>query len=178
MATRLPAATAAARIERSVIATGLTYPALIEAFERELGRWDPAIGTLLIQRGASWSEVERDVERLAGPHGLMIFCRVDQGVLVSLAGTARQCSLYLVGNPIIAQRILSVDVRACLYVPFRVSIYDDGGPEGACIAYDWPSSFLAALGRAELTELGALLDRKMEEVVAAVEITARERSRQ
>lgn len=82
------------------------------------------------------------------------------------------------GPPQRAQRILSVDVRASFYVPFRVSIYDADGPGGACIAYDRPSSFLAALGQAELTELGALLDRKMEEVVAPVEITARERSRQ
>ncbi len=168
MGTRLPAATAAARIERSVVATGLTYPALIGAFERELGRWDAGAASRLVGRGATWSEVEREVERLAGPHGLMIFLRVDQGLVVSLAGTARQCSLYLVGNPIIAQRILSVDVRACLYVPFRVSIYDDGGPEGACIAYDRPSSFLAALGCPELTEFGVLLDRKMEGVLAAV----------
>jgi hypothetical protein len=59
-----------------------------------------------------------------------------------------------------------------------VSIYDADGAGGACIAYDRPSSFLAALGEAELTELGALLDRTMEQVVAAVEVTAQERSRQ
>ncbi len=168
MATKLAAVTAAAPIERSVVATGLAYPALIEAFERELGRWAPEAGTRLVERRASWSEVEREVDGLAGRHGLMIFLRVDQGALVSLAGTARRCSLYLVGNPVIAQRILAVDVRASLYVPFRVSIYEDGGPDGASIAYDRPSSFLAALGRPELTELGALLDHKMEDVVAAI----------
>ena len=167
MATSPPAGVAA-RIDRSVVATGLTYPALVEAFERELGRWDSSVGARLVERNAVWSEVEREVEGLAGPHGLMIFFRIDQGLVVSLAGVPRRCSLYLVGNPVIAQRILSVDVRASLYVPFRVAIYDEGGPDGAVIAYDRPSSFLAALGHVELAELGALLDRKVEAVVAAI----------
>lgn len=161
--------TAVARIQRSIVSTGLTYPALVAAFEGALGRWDPETATRLIQRQASWSEVERQVDRAAGQTGLMILAHVNQGVLLSLSGTIKQCSLYLVGNPVIADRILNIDIRACLYVPFRVCLYDDGDANGARIAYDRPSSFLGALDRPELLAIGTLLDRKIDEVVAAIQ---------
>lgn len=165
----VPAQTAAtADIERSTVPTGLSYPALVAAFERELQQLDPKVISRLVEKQATWDEVEREVERIAGPHGLMIVGRADQGAVVSLSGHPIRCSLFLVGNPVIAARILGVDVRASLYVPFRVALYDDGNPAGASIAYDRPSSLLAALGRPELTDLGALLDQKIDGVVAAV----------
>ena len=76
--------------------------------------------------------------------------------------------MYLVGNPVIANQIISIDLRASFYVPFRVSLYDDAGPDGAVISYYRPSSFLAAFGRPELMKIGELLDRKIDEVAAAL----------
>ncbi len=73
------------------------------------------------------------------------------------------------GNPVIADQIIRIDLRASFYVPFRVCLYDDGGPDGAVISLDRPSSFLAALGKPELTEFGALLDRKVDDVVTALQ---------
>ena len=105
---------------------------------------------------------------MAGRHGLMIIFRANQGAITSLSGRAKRCSLYIVGNPVIANRIFELDLRASLYVPFRVCLYDDGGPAGATISYDRPSSFLAGLGRPELGEIGTLLDRKIDGVVAAL----------
>jgi uncharacterized protein (DUF302 family) len=156
-----------ASIERSTVLTGLTYPALVAAFERELGRWEPDTGTRLVAARAPWSEVEREVERAAGPHGLMILGQVDQGEIVSLSGRPIRCSLYLIGNPVIAARILQIDVRGSLYVPFRVSLYEERGADGASIAFDRPSSFLAALERPELVELGRVLDEKIDGLAAA-----------
>jgi hypothetical protein len=70
--------------------------------------------------------------------------------------------------PVISDRILSVDPRGSLYVPFRVCLYDDGGPGGASISYDRPSSFLAALGHPELSAIGVLLDGKIDGVAHAL----------
>jgi hypothetical protein len=150
------------------IATGLSYDDLVTAFERELGRWEPASGVALAERRAPWSEVETEVDRMAGVHGLMIFYRADQGAITSLSGRPKRCSLYLVGNPVIANEIIEVDVRASFYVPFRVCLYDDGGPGGASIGFDRPSSFLGLLARPELHTLGLLLDQKIDSVVDAL----------
>jgi uncharacterized protein (DUF302 family) len=155
-------------IQHTDVATGRTYEALTEAFEQELGHLDPLTGVRLIEKKASWNEVEREMARIAGPRGLMIIFRADQGKITSLSGREKQCSLYLVGNPVIAERIISIDLRASFYVPFRVCLYDDGRPDGAVISYDRPSFFLAALGNPALTEFGALLDRKIDDVATAL----------
>ncbi len=157
-----------AAIQHTRIATGLSYDASIRAFERELGRLDPALTQRLVERKAPWSEVEREIEAIGSPHDLMIIAQVDLGRVASLSGIEKRCSLYLVGNPVIANRIIGIDLRGAFYVPFRVAVYDDGNSGGAVISYDRPSSFLATLGHPEVTEIGKDLDRKIDAIAAAV----------
>jgi len=104
------------------VATGLSYDKLVHAFERELGHLDPSVPQHLVEWKASWSEVEREIGSAAGPHGLMIIARADQGSLISLSGRDQQCALYLVGNPLIARQIIDIDPRASFYVPFRGAV--------------------------------------------------------
>lgn len=40
-------------IIREDIPSGLSYEALVAAFEREMGRWDPVVETALIEEKAS-----------------------------------------------------------------------------------------------------------------------------
>jgi hypothetical protein len=161
-------ATKSATIEHTDVATGLSYADLVDAFENELGRWQEATAQSLTQRQAAWSEVEKEAGRVGGARGLMIIQAVDQGALTSLSGHAKRCRMYLVGNPVIASRILDIDPHGAFYVPFRVSLYDDGDPAGARICYDRPSSFLAVLGRAEIVAIGAQLDEKIDGVVRTI----------
>lgn len=157
-----------ATIEHTDVATGLSYAELVEAFEAELGRWNAATAQNLVQRKAPWSEVEAEASRAGGARGLMIIETINQGVVTSLSGRPKNCRLYLVGNPTIASRIFDIDPGGAFYVPFRVSLYDDGGPGGARISYDRPSSFLAALGHPELVTIGAQLDEKIDGVTLAL----------
>ena len=69
------------------------------------------------------------------------------------------------GNPAIAARIVGIDARGALYVPFRVAVYAAPGQEAATIAIDPPSSMLAGLGRPELDESGRMLDREIDAAV-------------
>jgi uncharacterized protein (DUF302 family) len=159
--------TETATIEHTRIATGLSYNALVVAFERELGHLDPKLTEDLVKRKASWDDVKRAIDRVGGPHGLMVIFRADQGQITSLSGREKRCSLYLVGNPVIANEIIDIDPRASFYVPFRVCLYDNGDDLGV-MAYDRPSSFLAALERPELTSFGQLLDQKIDAVANLV----------
>jgi uncharacterized protein (DUF302 family) len=155
-------------IIREDIPSGLSYEALVAAFERELGRWDPVVETALIEEKAPWEKVERAFQRMAGPHGLMIFFHVDQGRLTSLNNGIKKCILYIVGNGVVAEPILTIDIRASLYVPFRVCLYDNGNPFGAIIGYERPSSFLATLNQQALYPYGRLLDYRMDCVVQCI----------
>ncbi|CAM3423393.1 DUF302 domain-containing protein [Paenibacillus lupini] len=154
-----------AMIVREDIPTGLRYDALVAAFERQMGRWEPDFG---IGNQVTWEQVEAAVKQLEGPHGLMIMSEVNQGELLSLHGGIKRCRLYLVGNPIITEPILSIDRRASLYVPFRVTLYDNGSPHGAIISFDRPSSFLGALHQPDLVSYGQLLDAKIYSVVRSI----------
>jgi uncharacterized protein (DUF302 family) len=148
------------------VATGLPYDRLIEAFEASLGKWDPVAGERLRNEKASWPDVEAAVAKMAEPFGLMVMVKIDQGRTISLSGRTKMCSLYLVGNPVIASNIIDIDLRGSFYVPFRVAIHDDGGPNGGIVSFDRPSSFLAALNRPELDPIGKSLDEKLDRVIS------------
>jgi uncharacterized protein (DUF302 family) len=155
-------------VDHVTVRIALAYDRLVKAFESELGRFDPVVAQSLVERRASWNEAKQTIARMAGPHGLMIIAVADQGVVTSLSGKAKRCVLYTVGNPVIANDIIDIDPAASFYVPFRIALYETGDRTGAVIAYDRPSSFLAASGRPELKPFGALLDQKVDAVITAV----------
>lgn len=156
------------QIKREDITIGLSYEALTTAFEQEMGRFDSAIAQSLVQKKAPWKQVEEVMNKMAGLHGLMIFFKADQGKITSLHNETKKCALYIVGNPLIADQILSNDIRASLYVPFRVCIYDSGNHDSAIIGFDRPSSFLATLNKPALNEFGNLLDNKIDGVIQSI----------
>ena len=102
---------------------------------------------------------------MAGESGLMRFAVFDQGAVASLSGSRIRCRLYLVGNPTVAARIVRIDERGASYVPFRVAVYAAPRQEGATTTFDRPSSLLAGLGRAELDDIGKMLDREIDDAV-------------
>ncbi|WP_232037356.1 DUF302 domain-containing protein [Sphingobium amiense] len=153
-------------LDRVIFTSDLPYRELVPAFEAQLGRYDHPIGEQLVRDQATWSDAEATIGRMQGPHGMMIFFRIDLGPTASLKGQRRECTLYLIGNPLIATQIVAHDIRAGLLVPFGVQIYSDGG--NAMISYNRPSSALASLGNAEIDKIGQGLDAKIETVIKAI----------
>ena len=148
--------------------TGLSYDRAVEAFEAAVGRLDPKDAEALAARRAPWTEFEAAMTRAAGPSGLMILGKFDQGGVASLIDSPVHCRLYLVGNPAIAAKIVKIDARACLYVPFRVAIYAADGSHDATISFDRPSSSLGTLGQSALQPIGLMLDQKIDAVVQSI----------
>jgi uncharacterized protein (DUF302 family) len=151
---------------QTAVETPFSYENLCERFERSIGRLDAPTVRRLEASVAPWPEVEAAMAEMAGESGLMLFAVFDQGVVASLSGSRIRCRLYLVGNPAIAARIVRIDERGALYVPFRVAVYSRPRQEGATIAFDRPSSLLAGLGRLELGDIGAMLDREIDAAVS------------
>jgi len=71
---------------------------------------------------------------------------------------------YLIGNPLTAIQMSRHDLRAALYAPLRVLVYEDDR-QRTVIEYDQPSSLFGQFGNAEVTSVGASLDRKLEAVI-------------
>jgi uncharacterized protein (DUF302 family) len=101
---------------------------------------------------------------MAGPSGFMLFATHNHGALLRLAGQKRKATQYVVGNPLFALQMTQHDIRASLYAPLRVLIYEDG--EGkTCVEYDRPSSLFGQFGNAAIAPVASMLDRKLEDLV-------------
>jgi len=135
------------------------------AFERQLGRFEPGVYQELAAGGDA-EGARAKIEAMAGPSGFMLFGTQDHGALLRLAGQQRKAVQYVVGNPLFALQMTQHDIRASLYAPLRVLIYEDEQGK-TCVEYDRPSSQFGQFGNDRITPTAAMLDRKLEALVAA-----------
>jgi len=129
-----------------------------------MGKFDPIVDEELRRRADSES-VRARLEGMAGPSGFMLFGTQNHGALLRLARQERKAVQYVVGNPLFALQMTQHDIRASLYAPLRVLLYEN--EEGnTCVEYDRPSSLFGQFGNASVTEVATMLDRKLEQLVA------------
>jgi uncharacterized protein (DUF302 family) len=146
------------------VATGKRYEEVANAFEAQLGQFDADIREA-IAGSADVEQVKAKIAAMAGPSGFMLFGTSDHGSLLRLAGQMRKAVQYVVGNPLLALTMTQHDIRASLYAPLRVLLYEDERGR-SCVEYDKPSSLFGQFGNAEVTAVAAMLDRKLEALVA------------
>ena len=134
------------------------------AFERQLGRFEPDVYKALAAGGDA-DGARAKIEAMAGPSGFMLFGTNDHGSLLRLAGQKRKAIQYVVGTPLFALQMTQHDIRASLYAPLRVLLYENETGK-TCLEYDGPSSLFGQFGNAEITAVAAMLDKKLEALVA------------
>jgi len=135
------------------------------AFERQLGRFDPDVYKELAVGGDA-EGTKAKMEAMAGPSGFMLFATHNHGALLRIAGQKRKAIQYVVGNPLFALQMTQHDIRASLYAPLRVLIYEN--EEGkTCVEYDRPSSLFGQFGNDRVNPTAAMLDRKLEALLVA-----------
>ncbi len=145
--------------------TDKSFEDVTQAFERQLGRFDPDVYKSLAAGGDA-EGTKAKIEALAGPSGFMLFATHNHGALLRLAGQKRNAIQYIVGNPLFAFQMTQHDIRASLYAPLRVLLYEN--EEGTtCVEYDKPSSLFGQFGNDRITPAATMLDRKLEALVAA-----------
>ena len=142
------------------------FDQVVKAFEQQLGQFNPEVYKSL-NAGEDAEKVRVRIEAMVGPSGFMLFRTSDHGALLRLAGQKRKALQYLVGNPLFAIQMTEHDIRAGLYAPLRVLIYENE-PGKTCVEYDKPSSLFGQFGNAKVTDVAGMLDRKMERLVAKV----------
>ena len=135
---------------------------VIKAFEEQLGKFDPEV---FQSPTADAEKVRARLEAMAGPSGFMLFNTSDHGALLRLTGQKKRAIQYLVGNPLFALQMTQHDVRAGLYAPLRVLIYENEDGK-TCVEYDRPTSLFGQFGNTKVTEVASMLDRKLEQLVA------------
>jgi len=135
-----------------------------KAFEQQLGQFNPEVLKSL-STGEDTEKVRAKIEAMVGPSGFMLFRTSDHGALLRLAGQKKKAIQYLVGNPLFAMQMTQHDIRASLYAPLRVLLYENEHGK-TCVEYDKPSSLFGQFGNAKVTDVATMLDRKLEQLVA------------
>jgi uncharacterized protein (DUF302 family) len=151
-------------VEHVQVAADQPFAKVTKAFEEQVGQFDPEVYQSLTA-SVDAAKVRADIEAMAGPSGFMLFRTSDHGALLRLAGQKKKAIQYLVGNPLFAVQMTQHDVRASLYAPLRVLIYEKQDGK-TCVEYDKPSSLFGQFGNAKVTEVATMLDRKLEQLVA------------
>lgn len=136
-----------------------------ERFERSLGRFD---SSLVREVETAPAEVQKRLEKAAGEEGLMLFSIQDHGKLLNLLGTPKKAKQYVVGNPLTATTMTRHDIRAGLYAPLRLLVYE-AGDRSTRVELDLPSSLFGQFNNPEITTVAQALDIKLANLIKKAE---------
>jgi uncharacterized protein (DUF302 family) len=145
------------------VETDKPFDKVTEAFEKELGQFNEETYKSLAA-GEDAEKARAKLEAMVGPSGFMLFRASDHGSLLRLVGQKKKAIQYLVGNPLFAIQMTQHDIRASLYAPLRVLIYENEAGK-TCVEYDKPSSLFGQFGNERITPTAMMLDRKLEALV-------------
>jgi hypothetical protein len=146
------------------ISTAVPFEEFRSRFESAAPALDEEIIQQLVQRGASWADMQAAVQKMA-PHHLIRYVTMDATAVMSLAGNSTKAVEYLMGNHVIAETMFRHDPHALLYAPLRVLLYSDADGN-AVFSLDQPSTAFGSLGIDEVTRVGLGLDEKVAALLA------------
>jgi uncharacterized protein (DUF302 family) len=138
------------------------YGAFTGRLERLLGRFDPEVAERVLSEDPIAATAR--IGAMAGDQGLMLFGAQDHGGLFALRGEARNAKRYHVGNPLIAFQMTQHDIRAGLYAPLTMFVYETG-PGAVRVEFDRPSSLFSQFGNQVITDVAVALDAKLNALI-------------
>jgi uncharacterized protein (DUF302 family) len=148
-------------LHRSV-AIEAKFEPFTNALETILGHFPADVQQDIIQRPQL---AEQRLKAAEGAQELMIFSVLDHGAALNMVGARRNAKQYLIGNPLTAIQMSRHDIRAALYAPLRVLVYEKKAGQ-TIVEYDQPSSLFGQFGREDVTHVALTLDTKLENVLA------------
>jgi uncharacterized protein (DUF302 family) len=134
--------------------------------EEALGRFDEA---LLEDLETDPRSVEERLKKVAGEEDLMLFNVRDHGKLLNIFGSPKKAKQYVLGNPLIAATMTRYDIRAGLYAPLRMFVFEADN-QSTRIEFDQPSSLFGQFDNPEVTAVARSLDTKLANLIKKVEL--------
>jgi uncharacterized protein (DUF302 family) len=158
-----PMNTSRIKLDHVQVVADKSFEKVTKAFEQQLGQFDAEVYKALAT-GEDPDKVRAKLEAMVGPSGFMLFRTNDHGALLRLAGQRKKAIQYLVGNPLFALQMTQHDIRAGLYAPLRVLIYENEQGK-TYVEYDRPTSQFGQFRNAKVTEVAIMLDAKLEKLI-------------
>ncbi|WP_460547699.1 DUF302 domain-containing protein [Hymenobacter daeguensis] len=148
-----------------VVKVASSFDRFTQHLEAALGHLDR---TIFDQVATAPALVEAYLKQLGGEQELILFGIEDHGALLAIIGASRKARQYAIGNPLIALTMTQHDMRAALYAPLHVLVYEAPNQQ-VCVEYDLPSSLFGQFGNAEITKVAESLDGKLATLLARVD---------
>ncbi|HEY9683978.1 MAG TPA: DUF302 domain-containing protein [Drouetiella sp.] len=135
-----------------------------KAFEQVASDLESQLGHLDQNAALSGAESLQDsVKRMEGASGLMIISVLEMDrLLPELARSNIRSRQYLIGNPLIADKMAKFNTLATLFAPPRVLLFTRDGQ--TCISYEKPSTTFGRLNSSEISKVAGELDEKFKEL--------------
>ncbi len=161
-------ATKEINVQRFSVTSSKSFRDIVAAIEAAIGHPDMKSFSRKLGEAASFTEVEKIVNEVTGPRGLMEFTRMDLGAVLRKrnGAEARQSLRFIVGNPVTMSAMVQHVPDAGSYAP--VTILVDERSDGVHLSYDRMASFLATYGSPEALTVAQDLDKKVEALLLAV----------
>jgi uncharacterized protein (DUF302 family) len=136
-------------------------------FEAEVPAADSAELDAVAEGRMPWDVFVRGVAWEA-PNGFVRLSTDDIGRVLAVAGREAPAVSYLVIDWAAAGRIHRLDPTALLYLPLRVLLASEG--DAVVLTFEQPSAQLSSFGVNKLTQAGGELDRRLGDLIEALDI--------
>jgi uncharacterized protein (DUF302 family) len=154
-------------VQRVNLVTTEPFDTVVARIDAQIGHPDMAAFRKSLSAAQNEAEMEKVVNPVTQPNGIMEFTRFDHGeVLQKENGTAKPRILRIVaGNPLIMKEMVKHVVDAGSYAP--VTILIEERPDSVRISYDRMTSYLAPYGNSDALNVARELDAKVERILTA-----------
>jgi len=141
-------------------------------YEEFTGRLEQILGRFVASKlkGLTPDDAMEALKSMEGEEGFMIINIFDHGADLLMVGQRRKAKHYLIGNPLVAIQITRYDIRAALYAPLRVLVFEPE-PGRTVVEFDQPSTLFGQFGRNEVTAEAVESDGKLDRVIAKAAMT-------
>ena len=153
------------QVQRVTLVSTEPFETVIARIDAQIGHPDMAAFRKNFSAAQNETEMEKVVDPVTKPNGIMEFTRFDLGeVLRKESGTSTPRILRIVaGNPLIMKEMVKHVPDAGSYAP--VTILIEERPDNVRISYDRMASYLAAYGNSDALNLARDLDAKIERIL-------------
>jgi uncharacterized protein (DUF302 family) len=136
----------------AILETAIAHPGVAEMYAA-------------IHASQSASDMENTIVKAVGGAGLMLFFKLDHGVIVRNGSSRKTPKIvrFIIGNPLIMREMARHVPDAGAYAPVTVLV--DERDDGVHLSYDRMVSFLAPYENAAALEVARNLDAKVESLL-------------
>ena len=153
------------QVQRVSVVTTQPFDTVVARIDKQIGHPDMAAFRKSFSAAQNKAEMEKVVDPVTQPNGIMEFIRFDLGEVLkkdSVAVTPRILRI-VAGNPLIMKEMVKHVPDAGAYAP--VTILIEERPDSVRVSYDRMASYIASYGNDEALAVARDLDAKIERIL-------------